>query len=86
MRLESALFKGSITVKSICARGHELVMETDPNDSVPGSLYITPKDITGMIRLLLSPSVIAYMFMLPFHYIKSKERPDEPKTTTETWW
>ncbi|OPY76306.1 MAG: hypothetical protein A4E65_03216 [Syntrophorhabdus sp. PtaU1.Bin153] len=86
MRLESVLFKGNITVKSVCTKGHELVMETDPNDSVPGSLYVTPKDVIAMIKLLTAPSVIGYLLMLPFHYGKFKRQQQEPEKGAEAWW
>jgi hypothetical protein len=74
MRLESLLFRGDITVKRVRREGDELVLDTDPSDSVPGSLYTTPKDIVGLIRLSITPSVIGYIALLPLHYFRWKRR------------
>ena len=74
MRLESLIFRGDITVKRVHREGDELVLDTDPSDSVPGSLYATPKDIVSLIRLSITPSVIGYILLLPLYYFRWKRR------------
>jgi hypothetical protein len=86
VRLESVLFKGDITVKSLRVRGDDLVLETDPNDSVPGTLYVTPKDITGMMKLLMSRAFIGYMCTFPARYRRAKKRLADTGSASESWW
>ena len=67
-------------------RGHELVMETDPADSVPGTLHVNPRDVMMMIKVLLKPSVIGYVLLLPFYYSRWKKTQNKPEAAAEAWW
>ena len=87
MRLESVLFKGSITVKTLRTSGDELILETDPHDSVPGTLYVSPRDIVGLTRLFMSRAFFGYMLKLPFTYRRSKKHQEQTgATTSDVWW
>ena len=86
MRLQSVLFKGSITIKNVRREGNELVLDTDPTDSVPGSLYVTPKDVISTIRLFLNLTVIGYLLLLPLYYMKWQKHQQDTENAPDAWW
>ncbi len=74
MFANSLLFKGNITLKRVHCEDDQIILESDPSDSLPGSFFVTPGDVVSMIKLSLTPSVIGYIVLFPFYYLRWTRR------------
>ena len=70
MRVITRLVKMELEVGSIRRDGDLIVISSDPTQSMPAEVYMTPKDVAGMIKASLNLSVISYVLLFPFLYIK----------------
>ena len=70
MQVNTKLVKMKLEVGSLRRDGDEIVITSDPTQSMPAEVYMTPKDVASVIRASLNLSVISYMFLFPFLYIK----------------
>jgi hypothetical protein len=70
MQVNTKLVKMELEVGSIRRDGDRIVISSDPMQSMPAEVYMTPKDVVSMVKASLNPSVISYMFLFPFLYIK----------------
>ena len=70
MQVNTKLVKMELEVGSILRDGDRIVISSDPTQSMPAEVYMTPKDVVSMIKASLNLSVISYMFLFPFLYIK----------------
>ena len=70
MQVNTKLVKMELEVGSLRRDGDEIVITSDPTQSMPAEVYMTPKDVASVIRASLNLSVISYMFLFPFLYIK----------------
>jgi hypothetical protein len=70
MQVNTKLVKMELEVGSIRRDGDRIVISSDPTRSMPAEVYMTPKDVVSMIKASLNLSVISYMFLFPFLYIK----------------
>ena len=70
MQVITKLVKMELEVGSIRRDGDLIVISSDPTQSMPAKVYMTPKDVAGMIKASLNLSVISYVLLFPFLYIK----------------
>ena len=70
MQVITRLVKMELEVGSIRRDGDLIVISSDPTQSMPAEVYMTPKDVAGMIKASLNLSVISYVLLFPFLYIK----------------
>jgi hypothetical protein len=63
-----------LEVGSIRRDGDRIVISSDPTQSMPAEVYMTPKDVVTMIKASLNLSVISYVFLFPFLYMKYLKR------------
>jgi hypothetical protein len=70
MKVVTKLVKMDFEVGSIRRDGDRIVISSDPAQSMPAEVYMTPKDVAGMIKASLNFSVIWYALLFPFLYIK----------------
>jgi hypothetical protein len=70
MQVNTKLVKMELEVGSIRRDGDRIVISSDPTKSMPAEVYMTPKDVVGMIKASLNLSVISYILLFPFLYIK----------------
>lgn len=70
MQVNTKLVKMELEVGSIRRDGNRIVISSDPTQSMPAEVYMNPKDVVSMIKASLNLSVISYMFLFPFLYIK----------------
>ena len=70
MQVNTKLVKMELEVGSIRRDGDQIVISSDPTQSMPAEVYMTPKDVAGMIKASLNLSVISYVLLFPFLYIK----------------
>ena len=71
MQVNTKLVKMELEVGSLTREGDQIVITSDPAKSMPAEVTMTPKDVARVIRASLNPSVISYVFLFPFLYIKS---------------
>ena len=83
MRIDSMFFRDEINILSIHRNEEELMLLTDPSSSMPGSLYITPKDILHFARLSFKPSIIVYLVLLPLLYIRWRNQQRRKENSTD---
>jgi len=70
MKVVTKLVKMDLKVGSIRRDGDLIVISSDPTQSMPAEVYMTPQDVAGMIKASINLSVISYVFLFPFLYIK----------------
>ena len=70
MKVVTKLVKMDFEVGSIKRDGDRIVISSDPAQSMPAEVYMTPKDVAGMIKASLNFSVISYAFLFPFLYLR----------------
>jgi len=70
MKVVTKLVKMDLKVGSIRRDGGLIVISSDPTQSMPAEVYMTPQDVAGMIKASINFSVISYVFLFPFLYIK----------------
>ena len=70
MQVNTKLVRMELEVGSIRRDGDQIVISSDPTKSMPAEVYMTPKDVVCIIKASLNLSVISYMFLFPFLYIK----------------
>jgi hypothetical protein len=70
MQVNTKLVKMELEVGSLRRDGDQIVITSDPEQSMPAEVYMTPKDVASVIKASLNPSVISYVFLFPFLYIK----------------
>jgi len=73
MRIRSKLADVEFEFGEIVRDGNTLVISSHPDARMKSKVYVTPKDITAMLRrLLVSPSALLFVIFLPFFYIRAK--------------
>jgi len=70
MKVVTKLVKMDLKVGSIRRDGDLIVISSDPAQSMPAEVYMTPQDVASMIKASINFSVISYMLLFPFLYIK----------------
>ena len=70
MQVNTKLVRMELEVGSIRRDGDQIVISSDPTKSMPAEVYMTPKDVAGMIKASLNLSMISYILLFPFLYIK----------------
>jgi hypothetical protein len=53
MQVNTKLVKMELEVGSIRRDGDQIVISSDPTQSMPAEVYLTPKDVAGMIKASL---------------------------------
>ena len=74
MQVNTKLVKMQLEIGSIRRDADRLVIKSDPAKSMPATVYLTPHDVVGMIKASLNFSVISFIVLLPFLYIKSRRK------------
>ena len=77
MQVNTKLAKMKIEIGSIQRDADRIVIKSDPEKSMPAVVYLTPQDVASMIKASLNPSVISYILLFPFIYIKSNRQEKE---------
>ena len=70
MKVVTKLVKMDLKVGSIRRDGDLIVISSDPTQSMPAEVYMNPQDVASMIKASINFSVISYMLLFPFLYIK----------------
>jgi hypothetical protein len=70
MQVNTKLVKMELEVGSIQRDGDRIVISSDPTKSMPAEVYMSPQDVVSMIKASLNLSVISYILLFPFLYIK----------------
>ena len=70
MQVNTKLVKMELVVGSLTRDGDQIVISSDPTQSMPAEVYMSPKDVARVIKAALNLSVISYMFLFPLIYIK----------------
>ena len=70
MQVNTKLVRMELEVGSIRRDGDQIVISSDPTKSMPAEVYMTPKDVVCIIKASLNLSVISYILLFPFLYIK----------------
>jgi hypothetical protein len=63
-----------IEIGSIQRDADRIIIRSDPEKSMPAVVYLTPQDVASMIKASLNLSVLSYILLFPFIYIKSNRQ------------
>lgn len=78
MQVNTKLVKMQLEIGSIRRDADRIVIKSDPDKSMPATVYLTPQDVAAMIKASLNLSVISYILLFPYIYVKSR-RQDKAK-------
>ena len=78
MQVNTKLVKMQLEIGSIRRDADRIVIKSDPDKSMPATVYLTPQDVAAMIKASLNLSVISYILLFPYIYVKS-HRQDKAK-------
>ena len=70
MQVNTKLVRMELEVGSIRRDGDQIVISSDSTKSMPAEVYMTPKDVVCIIKASLNLSMISYILLFPFLYIK----------------
>jgi len=79
MQVNTKLAKMQFEIGSIRRDAERIIIKSDPEKSMPAVVYLTPQDVASMIKASLNLSVISYILLFPYIYVKSR-RQDKAKT------
>ena len=65
MRVVTKLVKMEFKAGAITRDGENLVLESHPDAVMKVKAYITPDDVTDVIKLCMNPQIIGYVLALP---------------------
>ncbi len=71
MQVNTKLAKMQIEIGSIQRDADRIIIKSDPEKSMPAVVYLTPQDVASMIKASLNLSVISYILLFPYIYVKS---------------
>src|SRR3990167_3681994 len=71
MEVISKLFKTKMTVFDIEREEDRLVLVSDPSDWMASKAYVDAQELGGLIKFIFRWSVISYILMFPFFFMKS---------------
>jgi len=71
MQVNTKLAKMQIVIGSIHRDADRIVIKSDPEKSMPAVVYLTPQDVASMIKASLNLSVISYILLFPYIYVRS---------------
>ena len=74
MQVNTKLAKMKIEIGSIQRDADRIIIRSDPEKSMPAVVYLTPQDVASMIKASLNLSVLSYILLFPFIYIKSNRQ------------
>jgi hypothetical protein len=77
MQVNTKLAKMKIEIDSIQRDADRIIIRSNPEKSMPAVVYLTPQDVARMIKASLNFSVISYILLFPFIYIKSRRQEKE---------
>ena len=77
MQVNTKLAKMKIEIGSIQRDADRIIIKSDPEKSMPAAVYLTPQDVASMIKASLNLSVISYILLFPFIYIRSNRQERE---------
>ena len=72
MKVVSRLVNMDFKIGKIARKEDQLVISSHESQPMKVKVYMSPEDITGLIRAALNLSVIYYVLSLPFIFIKRK--------------
>jgi hypothetical protein len=74
MQVNTKLVKMQLEIGSIRRDADRIIIKSNPEKSMPATVYLTPHDVVSMIKASLNLSVISYVLLFPFIYIKSRRK------------
>jgi hypothetical protein len=77
MQVNTKLAKMKIEIASIQRDADRIIIRSDPDKSMPAAVYLTPQDVASMIKASLNLSVISYILLFPFIYVRSNRQERE---------
>ena len=72
MQVNTKLVKMQLEIGSIRRDADRIIIKSDPDKSMPATVYLTPQDVASMIRASLNLSVISFILLFPYIYVKSR--------------
>ena len=74
MQVNTKLVKMQLEIGSIRRDADRIIIKSDPDKSMPATVYLTPQDVASMIRASLNLSVISFILLFPYIYVKSRRQ------------
>ena len=72
MKVVSRLVNMDFKIGTMTRKDDQLIIRSHESQPMKVKVYMSPEDITGFIRAALNWSVISYILLLPFVYLKHK--------------
>jgi hypothetical protein len=72
MKVVSRLVNMDFKIGTMSRKDDQLIISSHESQPMKVKVYMNPGDIMGFIRAALNWSVISYILLLPFSYIKHK--------------
>lgn len=71
MRVISKLAQIDFQFGEVHREGNLLVIDSDPNASMPSNVYVSPQDVLEFLkRFLLSPSALLFVLAFPYFLVR----------------
>ena len=79
MRIRSKLADVEFEFGSIQRDGNRLVISSHADAKMKSKVYVTPRDVTAMLKCLLSsPSALLFVIGFPFFYFRAARAAKRP--------
>lgn len=72
MQVVSKLVKMDFKIAAIERDGEQLVIISDPNQTLKSKVYLTPEDVAGVLRASFSLAVLGYLIAFPVLYFRAR--------------
>lgn len=72
MQVVSKLVKMEFKIGAIEREGDQLIIVSDPSQTLRSKVYLSPDDVAGVIRASLSWTVISYLLKYPLLYFRAR--------------